>query len=1178
MSDCKMLQMLDHIADLADVKKELDTFGKVGIYGLDEGQRTVVEACLFEQKSMLILCDSAKRAKTLWEDLTELLPEKEILYFPALEMIPFEVLGQSGELSEQRISVLNKAKGNVVIVTTIEAFGKVLMPPEVLQNARREFTVGQRVNLDELKAFLVQVGYRVVSQVEKKGDMAFRGGILDVFSVNYAHPLRFEFFDDEIDSIRFFSIKDQRSVEKTMQAQICAAKEFFVIDQVKKEGLLRLKAAYSEQRERLMKKKDREALEKLQFRIGEVLDRVENGTDSGHAEQFGSYFYPLGATLLEYMDKDTLVCFDEANRIEDMWDYLEKERMESLSELLRKGLALPGQKEFYLDKVRLAEAFQGYKRISCSLLPKDSLFLDHARMFSVECKGIPPFFGNTKLLFDELNNWKRQKYRVAILLTSEAKAARLGQMLAENEIESAWQGENYQLAPGQIAMVYGNLSSGAQFLKSKIAIVTENEIFKQQKKQVKKKMFAEDGERINSLDELHIGDYVVHANHGIGHYLGIENLKVGDVERDYLIIKYSGEDRLYVPIDQFNLLQKYTADEGRTPKVNKLGGSDWLKTKAKVKAAVEDIAEQLLQTYAKRQNDPGFAFSADDEWQREFEAAFPYVETEDQLKAIEDVKRDMMAPRAMDRLICGDVGYGKTEVAIRAAFKCVNDNKQVAVLVPTTVLAQQHYNTFKERFEPYGVKVELLSRFKSAKEQKEIIERLGKNDVDIVIGTHKLLNKTVEFFDLGLLIIDEEQRFGVTHKEKIKALRSQVDVLTMSATPIPRTLNMSLVGLRDMSVIETPPQDRYPIQTYVVEYTPELVSDAIRRELGRGGQVYFVHNRVEDIEKFAVELNLLVPEARILVGHGKMKEHELENIMLSFMNGEGDILLCTTIIETGLDIANANTLIIDNADQMGLSQLYQLRGRVGRSNRVAYAYLTYRKNKSLSQVAEKRLSAIREYTELGSGIKIAMRDLEIRGAGNLLGAEQHGQVSAVGFDLYCKMLEETVREMKGEPIKKQQEIELDLEINAFIPEWYIKDVSTKLSFYQRIERINDEDKIDEIYDEMLDRFGDVPMQVENLLEVCRIKIYCGGIGIRSMKQKAGNIAVNFNENVAFTMEDLRVLAEKFRRKITYSNVSGELVVKITVGSLRGKECVDLVKDVLLSMLGIVQKEESVYNK
>ena len=1157
-------------AELDNIRQTLKRQGKVGIYGLSEGQRALIESALAQNRSMLLICESAKRAKTLWEDMSQLLKSAESVYFPSLELIPFEVLGQSSELEKQRLNVLAKLltqKEPLIVITTIEALGKVLLPREVMQDAMRTLSLGERIDLTELKNHLVNIGYQAATLVEAPGEFAVRGGILDIFSPNYPRPLRLEFFDDEIDSLRFFEINDQRSIDKVNSAQIFPAKEFFLTEQARALGINNIRTAYEEQLEALKKKKDPEITRRLQTKIGEVLERLTNHTEGG-LEQFNAYFYPQGAALTSYMPNDTLICFDEANRSEEAWLHLVHEREQSLTNLLIKGAALPLQGRFFFTTEELCSRFAQFARACFSLLPKNSLFLDEAALLSIECKTIPPFFGKAELLTDELKNWKRQKYRIIILLTSATKAIKLKQLLADYDLTCEWQGDNLNSAPGEIVCCYGNLSQGGQFLRSKLVLITENEIFAQQKKRVNKKLFTADGERISSVEELKVGDYVVHASHGIGHYLGIQKLKVDNVEKDYLIVKYAGDDKLYVPVEQFELLQKYTGGEGAAPKVNKLGGSDWLKTKAKVKASVEEVAQKLLETYAKREAGEGYAFSPDDQWQREFEDAFPYVETEDQLKAINDVKKDMMSSKIMDRLICGDVGYGKTEVAIRAAFKCVNDNKQVAVLVPTTVLAQQHYNTFAERFAPYGVKVELLSRFRTAKEQKDVIDRLAKGEVDIIIGTHKLLNKSVHFFDLGLLVIDEEQRFGVTHKEKIKALRAEVDVLTMSATPIPRTLHMSLVGIRDMSVIETPPQDRYPIQTYVVEHSPELIVDAIRRELGRGGQVFYVHNRVEDIEAVANELADLVPEARVLIGHGKMKEHELENVMLEFINQEADVLLCTTIIETGLDIPNANTLIIDNADKMGLSQLYQLRGRVGRSNRVAYAYLTYQKDKSLNATAEKRLSAVREYTELGSGIKIAMKDLEIRGAGNLLGAEQHGQVCAVGFDLYCKMLDEAIRELKGEKNIRPENTEVDLQISAFIPEYYIRDAHLKLTFYQRIQNAATISALGILFDELVDRFGDVPKETANLLSIAEIRLLARQAGITSLKQKAGIIVMRFSPETSIEIPALYELAKQYKRRLNYTNAAGELIVKLTVGSMEQKDCLDLVKSVVSSLASL----------
>ena len=1172
----ELVDFLQQEPEIEKVKQYLDSNGEAVVYGLYEGQRTWAMAALAKEQpgDLLVICDTDKRAKELWEDLVNLLPDYEVLYFPALEMIPYEVIAQSGELEQKRLEVLAHLElqrgKRFAVVTTMEALSKKLLPVEDFQRGILSLEVGQQMEQQDLKVHLVSFGYEFAEQVERPGQFSVRGGIFDIYSANYKNPLRLEFFDDEIDSIRFFDTDTQCSVEKVKQVYLVPGREFFLMPQYKEAGVRAIREQFQYQLEQLAKRKDREPLERLQGKVGELLEKLHQDMYFTGLEQYQTFFYPEKASLLDYMGRNLFVVLDEANRIQEAQEYLEKERRQSFGELLLKGGVLPGQSEYFLNLGELVQLFEKVRHLYFSLLPKQSVFQQHDGRIALDCQNISSFFGNPQLLVEELQTWQKQKYSVLILLTSESKALRLQQMLSDNDILCSWIGDRYQMDSGQIYLAYGNISHGARFPQSRLVFISETEVFQQQRKRVNKKFFQEDGQKITRLDDLKVGDYVVHMNHGIGRYMGIERLKVQDVERDYLIIKYSDDGKLYIPVEQFDLLQKYTVNEGAAPKVNKLGGSEWQRTKNKVKASVEKLAEGLLQIYARRKSQEGYAFAPDDQWQKEFEDAFPYVETEDQLRAIEDVKRDMMSSTVMDRLICGDVGYGKTEVAIRAAFKAVNEGKQVAILVPTTVLAQQHYNTFLSRFHAYGVRVEMLSRFTTAKQQKETIDGLKTGSVDIIVGTHKLLSKSISFHDLGLLVVDEEQRFGVTHKEKIKSLRSQVDVLTLSATPIPRTLHMSLVGIRDMSVIETPPQDRYPIQTYIVEKTPELMKDAIRRELGRGGQVYVVHNRIEDIDRLAEEISLMVPEARILVGHGQMKEHQLEQIMMDFINHEADILVCTTIIETGLDISNANTMIVDEADKMGLAQLYQLRGRVGRSNRVAYAYLTYKKDKTLSQLAEKRLAAIREYTELGSGFKIAMRDLEIRGAGNLLGAEQHGHVAAVGFDLYCTMLDEAIRELKGEKTGKRREVEIDLQVSAFIPEYYIRDSSVKLGFYQRIQQSRSISRLHLLEDEMVDRFGDVPAETWNLLRVAELKNYCMDIGIRSLKQKGGVVQARFEPDTGMDMPKLLELIKKYKQQLTYGSDAGELVVRITVGSLNAEKSLDLLKEILLDMVSIVQ--------
>ncbi|MBP3585682.1 MAG: DEAD/DEAH box helicase, partial [Peptococcaceae bacterium] len=809
-----LLDFLNADPELQKIRQLLQDDNEVSIYGLYEGQRMLVTASLakqYSQKNLLVVCDTEKRAKELWEDFAQLLTAHEVLYFPALEMIPYEVIAQSGELEQKRLEVLAKLtlekQKQFAVITTIEGLSKKLLSVGDFLQGMMELRVGMILEQQALKIHLISFGYEYVEQVEQAGQFSVRGGIFDIFVPYYKNPLRLEFFDDEIDSIRFFETASQCSIEKIQSAWIAPGSEFFLMQGVKESGIARIREQFALQVESLSRKKDREPVERLQGKVGELLERLQQNVSFTGLEQYQTFFYPEGANLTDYMGHDLFLVLDEANRIQEAQEYLEKERRQSFSDLLIKGGVLPGQAEYFWDLSDLAHMVEQTVHICFSLLPKQSIFQQQDSRQSIDCQAIPSFFGNPQMLIEELQNWQKQNYSILILLTSASKALRLQQMLSDHDILCSWIADRYQADPGKIYLAYGNISHGARFPQSRLILLSETEVFQQQKKRVNKKFFQEDGQKITHLDDLKIGDYVVHLNHGIGRYMGVERLKVQDVERDYLIIKYADDGKLYIPVEQFDLLQKYTVEEGAAPRVNKLGGSEWQRTKNKVKASVEQLAEGLLEIYAKRKSQEGYAFSPDDQWQKEFEDAFPYVETEDQLRAIEDVKRDMMSSTVMDRLICGDVGYGKTEVAIRAAFKAVNDGKQVAILVPTTVLAQQHYNTFLERFSPYGVRVDMLSRFATAKQQKETKDGLKSGSVDIVVGTHKLLSKTIEFHDLGLLIIDEEQRFGVTHKEKIKEMRSLVDVLTLSATPIPRTLHMSLVGIRDMSVIETPPQD-----------------------------------------------------------------------------------------------------------------------------------------------------------------------------------------------------------------------------------------------------------------------------------------------------------------------------------------------------------------------------------
>jgi transcription-repair coupling factor (superfamily II helicase) len=754
------------------------------------------------------------------------------------------------------------------------------------------------------------------------------------------------------------------------------------------------------------------------------------------------------------------------------------------------------------------------------------------------------------MLTEEVRRWRRGGYTVVLLVTSASRARQLLSALQDKNIDAFYAGNlTGHIRQGNVIVTIGHLSGGFEFPSCSLVVITETEIYGQRRRSRKEKLPASS---LSPFTDLKVGDYVVHVNHGIARYLGIVSLTISNVRKEYLLLKYAGEDKLYVPVDQVELIQKYLGGEGEAPRLSRLGGGDWARVKSRVKSAVQEIAQELLTLYKARETIAGRAYNPDTVWQQEFEAAFPYEETPDQLRAIEEVKADLERPRPMDRLLCGDVGYGKTEVALRAAFKVVMDSKQVAVLVPTTILAQQHYNTFLERFAGYPVSIEVLSRFRTPREQRQVLAGLERGTVDIVIGTHRLLQEDVRFKDIGLLVVDEEQRFGVTHKERLKFLRRDVDVITLTATPIPRTLHMSLVGARDTSILETPPEGRYPVQTYVVEEDPVLIREAIRRELSRGGQVFFVYNRILNLDRLALWLQELVPEARMAVAHGQMREEDLEQVMLDFLSGSFDVLVCTTIIENGLDIANVNTLIVKEANMMGLAQLYQLRGRVGRSNRLAYAYFTFRKDHMLGEAAEKRLSAIREFTEFGSGFKIAMRDLEIRGAGNILGSEQHGHIAAVGFDLYCRLLDEAVREAKGELVTPPLETVIELPVEAYIPDEYIADINQKVEVYRRIASLCSTAGLDDLADELADRFGNLPVQAQNLLAVARIKALGSQLRIKTVSFLPDQYRLQFDANPPLSGEVLVALSKEYLNMIKFNSSNGNFEIKVRINKADGE--------------------------
>lgn len=1045
-----------------------------------------VSGCMESQKShlmyglsgiapyRLILAEDERRAREIYEDYR--FYDRKVYSYPAKDLLFFQADIHGNLLIRQRMKVIKALleEKELTVVTSIDGCMDFLESLEKIKEQLIHYESDSTVDTEQLKNQLVALGYERVGQVEMPGQFSVRGGIVDIYCLTEENPWRIEFWGDEIDSIRSFDPESQRSLEKLEELTIYPA--------------------------------------------------VEHTGDKDMV------------SFLDYFpEKRTIIFLDEPNRLTEKGGAVEEEYRQSRMHREEKGSRnLP--ENWLCSFEQLQKELNKRNCISvCALEPKQAGWKVREK-FYLEVKSISAYNNSFELLVKDLHQYKKQGYRIALLSGSRTRAERLAKDLQEEGL-AAFYGQDYdrEICPGEIMVVYGHAKKGFEYPLIKFAVMTESDIFGQeQKKKKKKKNYS--GSRIQDFAELSIGDFVVHEKHGLGIYRGIEKVEVDRIVKDYIKIEYRGGSNLYIPATQLDCLQKYSgADASKAPKLNKLGTQEWNKTKSKVRGAVKNIAKELVELYAVRQEKEGYVCGPDTVWQREFEEMFPYEETEDQLSAIEDAKRDMESTRIMDRLICGDVGYGKTEVALRAAFKEVQESRQVAYLAPTTILAQQIYNTFVQRMKEFPVRVELLCRFRTPAQQKKAIEDLKKGQVDVIIGTHRILSKDVQFKNLGLLIVDEEQRFGVTHKEKIKQLKKDVDVLTLTATPIPRTLHMSLIGIRDMSVLEEPPMDRMPIQTYVMEYDEETVREAINRELRRGGQVYYVYNRVTDIADVALRIAKLVPDARVDFAHGQMSERELENVMYSFVNGDIDVLVSTTIIETGLDISNVNTMIIHDSDRYGLSQLYQLRGRIGRSNRTAYAFLMYRKNVMLKETAEKRLAAIREYTDLGSGFKIAMRDLELRGAGNLLGAQQHGHMNAVGYDLYCKMLNEAVKEAKGIHTMEDFETSVDLNVDAYIPDSYISNEFQKLDIYKRIAGIETQQDYDDMLEELLDRFGEPGKAVLNLLAIAKLKAIAHQGYVTEIKQTGKTVRFTLYEKARLNTEGFPALMQKYRRGLQFKN-------------------------------------------
>ena len=1073
-----VLAPLMELADFQDlIKERKKEKGMIQIAGCVSSQKTHLMYALGDGcEYRVIAFSSEEKAKKAYDEY-RLFTDGVYLY-PARDLLFYHADIKGNVLTDQRMQVLRALTGkeegeSVTVITTMDAFLDGLPRPEELSESRIMLSPGDVLDFTKFQERLVSLGYERESQIEGPGQFAVRGGILDIYPLTEELPVRIELWGDEIDSLRSFDVESQRSVENLQEITIYPASENW-----------------------------RDGMETVSF--------------------------------LEYFPREKTILFlDEPHRLQEMSEEVENEYFHSRESRIDAGMEEPEEEQLKVFQTKdIIGKMNQYSGFGITTLESKCGLFSVRGTYSIQVKGVNPYNNSFELLTRDLKRLKRSGYRVVLLSGSRTRAKRLAEDLRDYDLSSFYSEDmERQVSPGEIMVSCGYVAEGYEYPMLKFMVISETDIFGRKKKKKKRKRY--EGQKIQDFAELKPGDYVVHENHGIGVYNGIEKIEVEKVVKDYMKISYAEGGVLYIPVAQMDLIQKYAGADAKKPRLNKLGTVQWGKTKSQVKKAVQAVAEDLVKLYAARQRGEGFVYGPDTVWQQEFEEMFPFEETEDQLQAIEDTKHDMESAKIMDRLVCGDVGYGKTEIAIRAAFKAVQEGKQVVYLVPTTILAQQHYNTFVQRLKDFPVRIDLLCRFRTAAQQKKTVEDLKKGLVDIVIGTHRVLSKDVGYRDLGLLIIDEEQRFGVAHKEKIKKLKENIDVLTLTATPIPRTLHMSLIGIRDMSVLEEAPHDRMPIQTYVMEYNDEMVREAITRELSRGGQVYYVYNRVSDIADVAGKIQQLVPEANVSFAHGQMHERQLEDIMYDFINGDIDVLVSTTIIETGLDIPNANTMIIQDADRFGLSQLYQLRGRVGRSNRMAYAFLLYRRDKLLKEVAEKRLAAIREFTDLGSGIKIAMRDLEIRGAGNLLGEAQSGHMEAVGYDLYCKMLNEAVRKLKGGEEEEIFNTSIDLNIDAYIPDSYIRNEYQKLDVYKRIAAIENEEEMDDMMEELIDRFGDIPKKVQQLLHIAALKGLAHEAYVTAVEQKGEAFKFTMYEKAKIDVQKIPSLLGKYRNSLTF---------------------------------------------
>lgn len=1106
-----LIKTLEENKKFQELTKQISKTGPIAISGLVDVEKLHVLAGIFNEtkRPMVLVTYNEIQARKLYQDLKKLI--KQTYFFPKKEITSYDYVAQSKEIEYKRIDVLNKMylakkqKEPIIIVTTIEAVMQKMVAKDTLYQNVIDFEVGKTYLLDEIKEKLVGLGYERSDLIENKGQFSIRGGIVDV-GLSEKIGVRIEFWGDEVDSIRFFQISSQRSTEMLKEITIFPAHELIVQDL--SEAVKNIQEKYPEEIE--------------------DIELIKNGDYISKINKYFNEFYENQASFLDYMSDEYLLLLDEKSKINQRESNIIEDNNKLIASLVEKEKFVP-------------EAIENISKFEYNFEEKQIIYLEqndsikNIQKYYFETREINFYNLQLDLLLADIVTYQKNKKKVVLLAGNEISAKKLCNILKENQINYKHEQEAENIKPGEIIVTIGGFSSGFENYDLNLIVISLQNNFEEPVKRKKKLSSTfKDSEKIVFAD-LKPGDIVVHQTHGIGQFIGVNTITADGVTKDYIKIKYRNDDILYVPTNSLDSVRKYIGGgDNSSPRLNKLGGKEWSATTSKVKKNLEAVAKDLIELYAKRQKIKGFSFSPDTPWQKQFEDSFPYTETDDQLRCIQDVKKDMEKPQPMDRLLCGDVGYGKTEVAIRAAFKAVMDQKQVAYLVPTTILANQQYEEFKTRMQEFAINVELLNRFKTKNEQDEIIKKLKLGEVDVVVGTHRLLSEDVNFKDLGLLIIDEEHRFGVKDKEKIKKLRTNIDVLTMTATPIPRTLHMSIVGVRDMSVIYEPPHNRKPVQTYVLEYDQEVITEAITKEIERGGQVFYLFNQVEGIEKKANEISMLVPEAKVGFAHGKMSGRELEEIMESFINHEINVLVCTTILESGIDIPNANTIIVENADRLGLAQLYQIRGRVGRSDKQAYAYITYKRDKLLSEVADKRLKAIKEFTEFGSGFKIAMRDLEIRGAGSMLGEMQHGHMEKVGYDTYCKLLDEVIKEMQGIEVVEEQDVQIDLAVSSYIPDNFIENSSQKIEIYQNIALCRTEEELQNVIDEVIDRYGRLPKELENLIDIARIKQLARKANILKIAQRENGIVFYFVKE-KIKPEMVNTLITKYPMLVKFSN-------------------------------------------